>query len=184
MIPEWHDVQWSSFLRTGWHFHPWAAHTSGDNFELDTVQFKTENVFNRLMKWDLDSGDGNDRTPCSFWPRRYSSCLLLDLSPVPATEMPSKDDEEDNLRFGINDFGNECRCCNVDLPPGLGVIPAVVGIVIDVAVVGIVMPASAEKSGGEMEICCSMFRIACAVRAGVPPGACSVLSELCMFVCL
>lgn len=61
MIPEWHDVQWSSFLRTGWHFQPWAAHTSGDSFGLDTVQFNTVNVFNRLINCDLDKGSGIGR---------------------------------------------------------------------------------------------------------------------------
>lgn len=98
--------------------------------------------------------------------------------------MPSKDDDEDNLRFGINDLGNECRCCNVDLPLGLGVVPVVDAIAVEVPVIGIEMAAPPEESGGEMEICCSMFRMACAVGAGDPLRECSALLELCMFVTL
>lgn len=60
--------------------------------------------------------------------------------------MPSKEDDDESRLFGIRDLGNECRCCNGDLPAGFGV-------------VGIVM-APAEESGGEIVICCRILRIA------------------------
>ncbi len=167
-------MQCSSFFLTGWHFHPWVAQTSGESLLLDIVQLKTEKVFKRLIKNDRESGDGIYLTVgILLGPRRYTNCFLCVLSillkdevpcpppfPLPLVVLnPSKEDDEERRRFGMMDFGNECKCCSDGLYP----------------------VTASDIFGGDIDICWRMFKMALAVDD--VPSVSSVVCGSGVIVC-